>query len=608
MKNCNLVLNDPNEEDWNKFINHFQDPDLLYFYIKQIYETKNVEKILTEVPDNKKDSVGSIYKLEVFRATMQYVEEFSMYLLAYIEDYENIGKKLVKTRTTKEVKEFFNYLNEGKEDEFSQKEKSMSFKELLMEVFGYSFFLKSEVYKESKTKFNKSIKESIEIIKNDLLNIAKYYSINLKLYNSIKHGTRIFPLIQNQLKSNKFTDNNPKNMIIAICKNDGENAAPYTLTLSVEYVIDNAFRIAGKTHSLFKYLRNITRNKLTKPNKMSISFFKSIPRDNTGKNYVTAVRNQNVMVIEVPDDFEVDNKPIINFNAFKIVLRGKKLFFHTKFEKETSLKYPFLVESSLSPSGDFTPSFYQHFKFNFDFYDLNVEQYLDLIKIHKLQEKGEIKSVNLVDDLNNKTIVKDNGNNIHFPAIPQLNDIKPIKLLCKLQKATGELIPFPRLTSKKQEQIIDENIDKNFSKKEAEEVVTNLKSKDSKQVYTIISTKILDFEGKEIFSRTFDPFPAEFFKLNFKTKNEENKFKEEIFEIPGKSIAILNWIGEIPHDIIEKIGLFVKGEIKELPEIEDVDMPLFELKTILSYAEPIFWYKEHFVTMIFKPINNFRLT
>jgi len=219
----------------------FSRPRSIYYYIKQIYNTKDVKEILTYVPDNKKDSVSSIYKLEVFRATMQYVEEFIMYFLAYIEGYENIGEKLVKTSTTKEVKKFLACLKEGKQDEFSQEKKSVDFNELLKELFGYNFFLKSKEYKESKDKFDNRILESIKIIENDLLRIANYYLDHLKVYNAIKHGTRVFPFIQNESKiGDEFLDDDKKNILIAICKDESENANPYRLILPLEYIISSS--------------------------------------------------------------------------------------------------------------------------------------------------------------------------------------------------------------------------------------------------------------------------------------------------------------------------------------------------------------------------------
>lgn len=604
MEKINLHLNDPKEEDWNEFINHFHDPDLLYFYIKEIYDTKDVKERLNEVPDDKKKLVACIYKLEVFRATMQYVEEFAMYFLAYMEDYKNIGEKLVRGSTTKEVRIFFENLKNGKENEFSQKNKSMDFNDLLMELFGYNSFLRSKDYKDSKDKFDEMIKESIETIRKNLLSVAKYYLDYLKIYNALKHGSRIFPVIQNQMKlGDEYSDNNQKDSIIAICKDDGELAKPYTFISPLEYVIDESFAITKKTHSLFSYLRNLIRNKLIDPNKSKTSFFKSIPKDNPQKNYIKAIRNRNIMIAEIPDDFEYNKKPLCTSFAFKIVLKGKNIFFHTKFEKEKSLEYPFLVDSKIDFSSDLTPTYTNKIHFNFDLYDLHIGQYLDLVKISKLQENDQIKKITLMNDLTNEKIQSTNGNDINFPQILESPKKDLLKFLFKLEKATGELIPLPLFTSKKQDQIIDENINKKLSKVNAEEIVAKLKSNDSKMVCTIISTKIIDSNGKEISSRTFDPIPSELFKFTFKTVKSEKQFKDEIFEIPGKSIAVVNKIDEIPGDIIEKIELLVKGEIKELPTIEDVNLPLFELKTILSFDEPIFWYKEHFVTMIFRPVT-----
>lgn len=604
MKTRNFNFYDPQEEDWNVFINHFHDPDLLYYYIKQIYSIEDVEKILTDVPEGKKNSVGSIYKLEVFRATMQYVEEFIMYFLAYIEGYENIGEKLVKTSTTKEVKRFLKDLKERKQDEFSQKKKSTDFKELLMELFGYNFFLKSKEYEESKGEFDKIILESTEIIENDLFHIANYYLDHLKIYNAIKHGTRVFPLTQKEVKSgDEFHDEDPKDTIMVICKDDGESVSPYRLSLPLDFLIDKSFKIAERTHMLFECIRNITRDKLIKPTESKIYFFKSVQMDNPEKNYIRAISGKNVFIIETPENFKDISVDFEALNACRIVLKGKNVFFRTKCEKQASLEYPFLIKSKSSNSFDLEPNIIHDIQFNIDLYDLHIGQYFDLLEITKLQEQNKIKKISIVVDSTNKIIGTAKGKDIIFPELPKDFDIDYTHFLLKLEKATGELIPLPRFASQKQEQIISENIGKNPSKKEAEDILNTLKSDDFKMTCSVISIKVMDLHGKEISNRTFDPipFPSE---LHFQSSDEGKKFEEEIFEVSGKSISTLNRIDEIPDNIIKKIDQFVKGETEKFPEIKDVDLPLYELITTINYVEPKFWYKEHLITMIFRPVIN----
>jgi hypothetical protein len=606
MKTRNFNFYDPQEEDWNIFINHFHDPDLLYYYIKQIYSIEDVEKLLTEVPDGKTNSVGSIFKLEVFRASMQYVEEFIMYFLAYIGGYENIGEKLVKTGTTKEVKFFLKCLKEGKHDEFSQKKKSSNFKDLLMEIFGYNLFLNSKEYKDSNDKFDKIILESIEIINNDLLKIANFYLEHLKIYNAIKHGTRVFPLIQELKSPDEFANGNKIDAVIAICKDSSESARPYSLSLPLDYLIDPSFKITERTHTLFECIRNIARDKLMKnaESKFKIYFFKSVQQEGSEKRYIRALSGKNVFVIERPNDFENFNTNLDAINACRIVLKGNNVFFYTKCKKESSLKYPFLVKTTSSNSFDLEPHIIMNLNFNFDLYDLSVGQYFDLLKIIGLQKQKRIKKIFIAAESTNKKIGTANGKDIVFPELPNEFDMEYLRFLLKLEKAIGELIPFPVFTSKKQEQIIGENIGKSLSKKEAEDILNTLKSDEFKITCSVISIKIMDLHGKEVSKRTFDPipFPSD---LHFQSSDEQKKFEEEIFEIPGKSISTLNRIDEIPDNIIKEIDLLVKGETENLPEIKDVDLPLYELITTINYVEPKFWYKEHLVTMVFRPVIYF---
>lgn len=600
----NYILNDPQEEDWNDFINKIHNPDLLYLYIKQNYENKNIKETLIDVPENKKDSIESIFKLEVFRATMQYVEEFAMYFLAYVDDYQNIGAKLVRTSTTSEVKSFFNDLMNGEADQFSRKKnESMNFKDLLMELFGYNFLLNSSEYSESKESYDNLISESINIIYNDLLIITDYYLKHLRLYNAVKHGNRVFPLIQKSVKlADEFVDNDEKNVIIAICKDDDiANAGPYTLSFPLEYIIDKSFRIAEKTNLLFRCLRKIVQNKLIK-NEIPISLFKLSTNNNPKKSYIKAIRNKNAMIIETPDDFNHNNNLFNSVNAYKIILKGKDLFFHTKFEKNGSLKYPILLESGISMSSDLLPNMIKNIKFNSDYYDLNITQYLDIVKINELQEKDSIKKVVFVNDLNNTKIVFDKNNHLKFPKIFLNPHMDILKFLSKIEKITGEYIPMPVFTSKKQELIIEKNLDKKLSRKEALEMLINLKSDDLKIIATVISTKIMNFNGKEISSKSFDPIICNI-DFNFKNSEDEQRFKKEKEENHNKEMLLINQIDEIPRVLINKIELYVKDqENNEFPKIKNAKfLPMFELVMQINY-KPRFWYIERNIQMMFKPL------
>lgn len=598
-----LIINDPREKDWNDIINKIHDPDLIYLYIKQNYENKNIKETLIGVPENKKDSVESFFKLEVFRATMQYVEEFAMYFIAYVDDYQNIGSKLVKTNTTREVKAFFNNVVKGEADEFSHKKVFMNFNDLLMELFGYNYLLKSSEYLESKESYDKLILESINTIYNDLIIIANYYLEHLRLYNAVKHGNRVFPLIQKSSKlGDEFFDRDKKNVIIAVCKDDNvTNSGPYTLIFPLEYIIDKSFSIAKKNNLLFKCIRSIIRNKLLK-NKLPISFFTISSKNTPKKKYSKLIRNRNVMIIETPDDFNLENNFFRDVNAFKIILKGKDLFFHTKFEKDISLEYPIRLESEIKVSSDLLPNMMKNIKFNLDYYDLNITQYLDIVRINELQEKDSIKKIVFVNDLNNEKITFNEKSNLKFPKIflnPHMDDLK---FLSKIEKITGQFIPIPTFTSKKQELIIDKNLDKNLLKKEANEILSNLKSDDLKIIATRISTKIMDFNSKEVFSKSFDPIICNI-NFNFNNPEDEQRFKNEKEENPYKKMLLINLIDEIPRELIDKIELYVTDqENNEFPEIKNGKFPMFELAMYINYKSH-FWYIERDILMIFKPSN-----
>jgi hypothetical protein len=584
-------LNDFLQSDWNEFINHHHDPDLLFYYIKQIYSIKNFDSLVFDVPQNKQVSVISIYRSEVFRATMQYIEEFAMYFIVYAESSNNIGKKLVNKRTTDEVKNFFQILVENNPDKFSHEKSSISFKELIGKLFAYDLFFNSEEYNKDQKKFSKLILESIDLIEKDLKSIADYYLEHLIVYNAIKHGTRAFPLTI-QLEGD---DSGKKSeVIIFICKD--EDGEPKQVQLPVDLLVNEAFEIAKNTNNIFKVLRNTIIDNLNKTQTRRVSFFKNSPSGESEKKYLKFVNAGDVYFI--PLFYKLNDYGKNNFNktiAIKIALKNKKVQFHTKYDEKISAEYPILMNSSLRLSDGLSANHINDFNLKSNFFSMSIEHYIALKKIYDLQKKGVLKLLWINDDTNIET--KISNINFVFPTVPAFYNEKIIKLLYRLKMATGKFIPLPFRLSTQQNQIITDNIGKNFNKKDAELIISNLKSDDIKLGYINFKAKITDEKGNIIHSRYKRTLGL--FNFDFKNLKMNQYIKEKIYENPEKVTSLIFKTNESPMEIIHNIEMLMNGHLKKFPKINHSNTPKIELKINLRF-ERNFWDKEHFMEMIFR--------
>ncbi|MCE7698677.1 MAG: hypothetical protein K8E24_007530, partial [Methanobacterium paludis] len=70
--------------DLDSFIKGEQDPDVGYFVIKQNYKNSGKE-ISIDVPSKKQGKIALMIKIDVFKGVMQYIEEFGIYFLAYLD-------------------------------------------------------------------------------------------------------------------------------------------------------------------------------------------------------------------------------------------------------------------------------------------------------------------------------------------------------------------------------------------------------------------------------------------------------------------------------------------------------------------------------------------
>jgi hypothetical protein len=596
-------------------INKWHDPDVLHTYIKNIYnESKNgiVDNDLTE---KKRVSANILYRLEVFRATMQYLEEFGIYFISYIESPEKIAKKLVKT-TPKDVNYLFTQFKKKNHDKFSQEVKSVNYRELLKEIFAYDIIpqLSLDSNEINPEDIPKLIEESIDYIKEKIDKFAEFYLNYIDLYNSIKHGTRVFPH-----KMKHFGIKGPKDTIInigedyitAICKrSDGEI---YSLDYPVNLLMEQSMSISNDINRIFSYLRRIIKYKLSKPQKINVTFFKSDTTPNTEK-YIKVTNAESVLIIPShPKLDEFVDKPLIGVKAFNIIKKGNTIFLHTKYDKDPSPAYPVLITMQISTNHEFTPKCSLNITFDFNIFDMDIKQYLDMTQMHNLSN-DDLRGIFFFDDLNNQQIDSNlKPEDFNLPKMDLIHDKSILDFLFKLQQITQKRIPVPMDFSPNQKSIINKTMDAKISTRtKANEIIAELKNQNNKKRYTIFNVKKIDLNGNTICEKELGIIPGTVMNFDFENLVVETKFKDEIYENPkGHLWHVIEDIDADPDELIKEFKLFIEDPLNnEYPKTEvNKDIkgdPKFDLIFDYKFRNPEFWYQDHIVDITLKIKKNNR--
>ena len=83
------------ERSPEEFVDLLHDPDILYYHIKESHA--KAQKGLDVDAGDKVEKVQAFAKVEVFQSAIQYVEAFSIYLIAYLKGRENLIEDLTTT-------------------------------------------------------------------------------------------------------------------------------------------------------------------------------------------------------------------------------------------------------------------------------------------------------------------------------------------------------------------------------------------------------------------------------------------------------------------------------------------------------------------------------
>lgn len=118
-------------------------PTLKYKYIEK--SNRSIDEGISEFKGKEKKSVQAYSSVSIFRDTMEYIEEFGIYLYSIINPDEGFIDTITRTETS-DIKEMFEQLRDGNYQELlNDNPKFGNIEDFLKWAFGYDMFLDSEI-------------------------------------------------------------------------------------------------------------------------------------------------------------------------------------------------------------------------------------------------------------------------------------------------------------------------------------------------------------------------------------------------------------------------------------------------------------------------------
>lgn len=441
-----------NEFDIEKFILENHNPNNQYYLIKS--NIKNLNGDVFEFDEfMDEENFRRFQKIDIFRATVQYIEEFLLYFLAKFNN-EKYSEVLARTDNKK--------IFEKMEQIFELEDLSNE----LMDKFGLK-------------KFN------VNNFLNALKNIMRFFTVYKDIYNSIKHGFRVFPydfnyfmLGNDEVPYEKFYIS--EKYVQFVCKHE---RSIYTVGYPIDCLVEDSDVVLEYIHECFNFI--MRKNNYDDSTDFSCTSTKEF-------NHYVYLRNGDATI------FFKYNK------GFDKYLSKNELFFTAKFSQKDNkfkihlsavLEYPFLVHMETNKILSTSPELFD----------------IKMIKFVLFSGEVDIRQVKILNKLLNSNgenfnySVEFNGFEYECPNI-DLEEIKTlnfeeniINILFRLKQILKIEIYYPLNIHEKQYELLINHNGRFDTKNSAKDFVKELKKYNNTVINVFLD--VLDSEGNSFDER-----------------------------------------------------------------------------------------------------------
>ncbi|ELZ19748.1 hypothetical protein C475_22434 [Halosimplex carlsbadense 2-9-1] len=463
------------------------------------------------MPEDQRNTAEVYAVVDLFRAMMQYIEEFGSYLRYRILDKDSFINEIIRT-SSGDIRPLFEAFIEDEFDEFLQKhDVDDDPDKVLSSVFGYEDVQKGMIsFPEEEltdappdvdledvvlrsteegvvpegVEMEELVSDSVENVHNKLKDIALFYLNFREAYNAVKHGNRVtvgdntrFKLENDEMLDDRIVLDEA--IVEFLCKNsdpesDGE---PYLLTIPRSILEEKSLDVVENVYTLYTQSYDVAT--LEDGDEINLSFWKSTGSSGESEKDLIQISNPDSRVIlprsvvpKVIEDLKIPDETKIEWTG-DWSLSGNTLEFKVQYETDPTPEYPIHVELVWEQTDHDIHEFGEgQFNFNVSTDDLSVRQYLELLEIKR---RDNIRTVELVFSDSDETHQLRVGDDFKAIDVPGLANPEFFEFVKRIGLATDTRIPYPEHISEKHWEVYEEYADCNLDSETAEEILSELR-------------------------------------------------------------------------------------------------------------------------------------
>ncbi|ELY95140.1 hypothetical protein C483_02211 [Natrialba hulunbeirensis JCM 10989] len=617
---------DSESKDPEAVIQERQNPEIAYAHICKIAGTINAG--LDAVPEDQRDTAEVYAVVDLFRATMQYIEEFGSYLRYLILDKDSFINEIIRT-SSGDIRPLFEAFIEDELDEYLQEhDVDDDPDELLSSVFGYEAVQKGMIgFSEEDledappdgdledvvlrsteegvvpegAEMEELVSDSVENARNKLKDIALFYLNFREAYNAVKHGNRVTVgnNTQFELENDEMLDNRmvlDEAIVEFLCKNsdpesDGE---PYLLTIPRSILEEKSLDIVENVYTLYTQSYDVAT--LEDGDEINLSFWKSTGSSGESENDLIQISNPDSRIIlprsvvpKVIEDLKIPDETKIEWTS-DWSLSGDTLEFEVQYETESTPEYPIHVELVWEQTEHDIHEFGEgQFNFNVSTDDLSVRQYLELLEIKR---RDDIRTVELVfpdDDETHQLRMEDDFEPIDVPEPANPEFFEFVK---RIGLATDTRIPYPEHISEKHWEVYEEYADCDLDSETAEEILSELRECGEEVMRSYVIVAVWEDESSSVDVDEDEPAHVEELGVLPGILNvSEDQGSEESERFPGEEYRTYPAGSECTsEELLDKLKEDYGGTFSELQELDiDSEEAESEFSHRIRFGEETLW-------------------
>lgn len=579
---------------------HFQrihNPESGYKYIQYLNNNLDPE-----------DEIHAYAQVDLFRATMQYTEEFLIYFLSYINTEDNFVEDLIRNQVRTFCEKFLN----GTPDEYFE-DASFQFSDRLKAVFGYNEILAIDDPasrfdgKPEADQIEDYVTQSVKHIRAQLTDICRFYIDFIDMYNSTKHGNK-FQMSPNPTIEihGEYTYEPDEAFASFLCKRSSEagEGQPYMVNYPLNRLVDRSLSISDVINSLFAYMNTVVEDQLEENTTRTKRFFLSedaeeekaeaVDDDTEDKQMIEVWNQDSKFILPRTDELaEFVVEPVTEV-AVRLSVNNHTAHVETMSDSETSDDYPILGTISFDTRPG--PRLITEYTANFDFnlLQIDIKQYSELVKYSEKATTDELSQMVITFD-DTGVEVTELIDGLNPPEITAETDDGVLESLALAQTISQMRLPLPPTFLEGQAEMIVDSVQDSPHQDDVIDAIKEAREMGEDVEYTQILAEAPD-DGRLECLQLF----AGFVDIEYSTESSDggdipNSFRELCedpdYDDPGFSITDRSGTYEQFVEDVKSLGF--PAVMIPRPVKEDEDVGTFSADIEVDYKSQTYWYDLH---------------